>query len=177
MKYKIKSIMPKLDQNTGEIQVDNYGNKKYQLFVTDEAGQTHGFGKGYKGEPNKVGETLEGTIEVRTGNSGGTYNVFKADNAGGFQPRSGGYQRDPEEQQRIMRQHAVTDSLSFHNLTKTKDLTTKEVIFQAEIFMRYYNDGVKQPENTIAAQAVAAMSNTPVEEISIDEVDLSDVPF
>lgn len=177
-KYTVKTITPKLDQSTGETQVDNYGNKKYQLFVTDEAGQIHGFNKGYKGEPNKVGDILEGTIEVRTGNNGGTYNVFKADNAGGFTPRGGGYQSDPEEQQRIMRQHAVTDSLTFHNLLKTKDLTTKEVIYQAEIFMRYYNNGTKKPDNYIdpidaqIKDALAGREPLPEPEINVD-----DVPF
>ncbi len=83
----------------------------------------------------KEGDSLDGTVE-----EGKFGKKFKKANsfAGGF---SGG-SRSPEEQNMIMRQHAVSDAIALMAIAGTKTTTTKENALKlADYFLNYYKTG------------------------------------
>lgn len=141
-KYTITSITPQIDQTTGQPKVDSYGNKRYRLFVTDENGQISNFGKGYKGEPNKPGDVLDGVLEEKAGTNG-TYLQFKAERSswGGGSSHSG-YVEDPKRQASIIRQNALTNAVAFQQAyatlnKKPESLTSDNVLLVAAKFAKF----------------------------------------
>ena len=60
-----------------------------------------------------------------------------------------GYQRNPADQEMIMRQHAVTDSLSYFALQTKKGVDDHTVLLQAERFLDYYKNGLKAAQNDL----------------------------
>lgn len=108
----------------------------------------------------KVGDTLEGTVEDTDYGK----KFKKAMAPGGFN-RGGG--RTPEEQDAIMRQHAVTDAISLMTLIGDKNLATKEnAIGLAEYFLVYYKTG-KKPQAVTKSREI---NDIPVEDSPDEEV-------
>lgn len=94
MKYTIISATPSIDKNTGQQYTDQYGNRSFSVFLKDEQGQTTNILKRVKqGNPDpRVGDILEGNLEMKTGKSGKTYYVFAPEKKE-FEKK--GYSSDP----------------------------------------------------------------------------------
>lgn len=105
----------------------------------------------------KIGDTIEGTVEdTQYGKR-----FKKTPSAGGY--RSGG--RSPEEQDAIMRQHAVTDSLSLMSIIGDKKLATKENALKlAEYFLIYYKTGKAPVTHNPESESVIDTISEPSEE-------------
>ena len=81
MKYSVISVSPSIDRNTGKQYVDQYGNLSWNINANDEQNQMYSFLKRTKqGNPApKVGDTLEGKVEMQTSQKGNTYYKFTSE--------------------------------------------------------------------------------------------------
>jgi len=81
MKYRVISVSPSIDRNTGQQYVDQYGNLSWNISANDEQNQMYSFLKRTKqgNSAPVVGDTLEGKVELQTGKSGSTYYKFTAE--------------------------------------------------------------------------------------------------
>jgi len=157
MIYTIISIVPQIDKSTGQQKKDPHGNNKYTLHVKDPNGQIIQFNKGYRDTPNKVGDTLDGSLEPQSGEYGTWYKfVANKGNMGGNR----GYTESPEKQESIERQNSLSNALALSIAVAQvfmaekkyeeahKALSGKEVLVKATTFYDYNHGSLKVPVKT-----------------------------
>ena len=179
MKYKVISSVPSIDRNTGQQYVDQYGNLSWNVTANDEQNQTYSFLKRTKqGNPApKVGDVLEGKVELQTSQKGNTYYKFTAERK--WEDRKGSYS-DPASYVLSYAKDIVVALIAKQSETKklTTDNIKEDLDTLATHLMGLYNSlkENKTQEKQTEQPALTASDNEPPLP-SDEEIDIDKIPF
>lgn len=184
--YTITNAVRNLD-DSGNQQKDDYGNVSWKIFVKDSSDKIYSFFKNAKPEREfKIGDSLEGNISQEVSKAGKDYWKFIEERQG--PPGGKSYGKSPEEQDAIIRQNALTNSVAysigFANLlmqgTPTQKkralevLDGKSVLKTASFFAKFSKGEVNFNDLDISdKETTSHLDNL---DMSSDE-ELEDIPF
>lgn len=167
-RYTIKSVQQMMGDD-GQPKTDNYGNLSFKVWVQDgPEGITDFFRNVKPGHEPKAGDTLDGTLTRETSKAGNQYWKFTADRPafqGGFGGGAPARRDDPEVQDQIIRQNALTNAVAYCSAKDSAKMTVDAVLDTAARFARFSKTG------SVHATAMDLL-NTPPEDFS-DEIDMS----
>lgn len=180
MKFTITSVAPSIDKNTGQQYIDQYGNRSFSVFLNDEQGQTTNILKRVKqGNPDpRVGDVLEGSLEMKTSKTGRTYHVFVPEKKE-FDKK--GYSSDPNT---MLLSYAKDIVVALINNAEKGKLTTENIKDDLTIlnyhFKGLYED-LKGEKAQSTTEAPKTPHSTPQDETppphTDEEIDISEIPW
>ena len=170
MRYEVNAVQQVLEM--GQPKTDQHGNLSFKVWVHDaEKGMVEFFKNVKPGHEPKKGDFLEGSLAQAVSKAGNQYWKFTPEQkpfGGGFGSPAPSRMDNPEVQDQIMRQNALTNAVAYCSAKNPKDMTVDAVLDTASRFARFSKTG------SVHSETVDRIAHTdaPVPDFS-DEVDMS----